>query len=471
MKILAIYRDVLSRSLAREAYRNSQGERWGWDLLEVGAGDFGMPSHLDGLGDPEEYVWVRPSGVVPACGAHEAVAVWLEHSAAAAFYGDSLAAGRYITRPRSERFSLWAMPSAGDSIIVRARILRDVLANLIEPRQWWYQLRLAAIDAGIEHIPAFLDSWDERLLPDTPGVGTTSFSWNERAEVLQKHAYVTARALSDSSGPLRMAGNIDKARVSVIIPSIGSPISTPEGNEPALLRCLRTLVGTAGDHLAQAVVVAGSRMPQSVLDEAHEIAGELLSVERVADPFNFSTSINTGALASHGTHLLLLNDDVEATAPGWLDSMLGLVTLPDVGAVGAQLLFPDGTIQHAGIIINPASLEPNHLYMHLPAADISDAAASMQSHFLAVTGACLLVSKENFWAVGGMTEELPLNYNDVDFCLKLHACGLTNMQDNTVSLIHRESTSRESVLTDKESTWLHQWAGWIGQDPFVNVWS
>lgn len=471
MKVLAIYRDEHSRARAREAHVARRGARWGWDLIEVAAGDFGMPSHLEACDDPDEYVWVRPTGVIPACGAHEAVALWMEHSTAAAFYGDTICNGHHVTRPRAERFSLWALPSAGDSIIVRAGILRNVLANLIEPCQWWYQLRLAAIAAGIDHIPAFLDSWDECLLPDAPGVGPAPFSWDERAEVLQAHTYVTARALTDNSGSLRLAGMITKTKVSAIIPSIGSPISTPQGSEPALLRCLRSLVGTAGEHLAEVIVVAGPRMEEQVLDDARDIAGDLLIVERVTDPFNFSTSINTGARASHGTHLLLLNDDVEATSPGWLDSMLGLVTLPDVGAVGAQLLFPDGTIQHAGIIINPASLEPNHLYMHLRPADITDATASMQSHFLAVTGACLLVSAENFWAVGGLTEELPLNYNDVDFCLKLHACGLTNMQDNTISLIHRESTSRQSVLTDKESTWLHQWAAWIGHDPFVNVWS
>ncbi|MEW6880439.1 glycosyltransferase family 2 protein [Trueperella pyogenes] len=469
MKILAIYRDNLSRKLAREAYAASQGRAWGWDLVEVSAGTCGVPCRLKGFSDPDEYVWVRPAGVVPACGAHEAVAVWMEDSQADAFYGDSIDNGHYVTRPRAERFSLWTMPNAGNSLIVRARILHDVLANLIDPDQWWYQLRLAAVEAGIEHIPAFLDSWDERWRPDTPGVGPTPFSWHKRAEVLQSQ-YVTASALSDRSGPLRIAGNIAETRVSAIIPSIGSPIVTPEGSEPALLRCLDTLLASAGPHLAQIVVVAGPRMPQAVLDDARALAGDLLDVVRVADPFNFSTSINSGALAATGTHLLLLNDDVEALAPGWLDSMLGLATLPDVGAVGAKLLFPDGTIQHAGIIINPCSLEPNHLYMHLRPEEIADATVHAQAHFLAVTGACLLVSTKNFWAVGGLTEELPLNYNDVDFCLKLHACGLTNLQDNTISLIHRESTSRKSTLTDKEATWLHQWAPWIGHDPYSNVW-
>lgn len=442
----------------------------GWDLVRARAGRHGAPRLEDVSFPDRELVWLLPAGVRPATGAVEGLSVWLARSpvrlGARAFYGDSLADGRPLTRPRAERFSLWAADSAGDSIVVRAGLLRETLARLVEPSEWWYQLRLAAIEDGLAHVPVFFDSWDLANPPTAPGVGPAPFSWASRAAVLESLAYVSATERPTPAGPrLRLRGNTERASVSVVIPSIGTPVTTPEGSEPALWRCLRSL---AGENVRDVVVVAGPRMPEDVLAAAHAIAD--VTEVRVPDPFNFSASINAGVAASRGSHVLLLNDDVEATTPGWVDSLLGLVTLPDVGAVGARLMFPDATIQHAGIVINPRNLEPNHLYMGLRPEDVCDPVASGLAHFLAVTGACLLVSKENYCAVGGLSEDLPLNYNDVDFCLKLHACGLTNLQDNTTSLIHRESTTRTHVLTDIEAGWMAQWEPWIGQDPYVNVW-
>lgn len=470
MKVLALHAGPASTDIPAWAASLPAG----WELVRAEAGEHGAPRPKDVTFPEDELVWLLPAGVSPATGAIEALSVWLARSPgrpASAFYGDTLAAGHPLTRPRAERYTLWAAASAGDSIVVRAGLLRATLAALVDPAEWWYQLRLAAIDDGLEHIPVFLDSWDAPATSATdavfaPGVGPAPFSWAARAAVLEALAYVRASERATPAGArLALGGPTDQASVSVIIPSIGTPITTPEGIEPALLRCLRSLSETT--EVKEIIVVAGPRMPETVLDQAADFG---VQVVRVAGQFNFSASINAGAAAASGTHLLLLNDDVEATSPGWLDSLLGLATLGDVGAVGARLMFPGGTIQHAGIVVSPRNLEPNHLYMGLRPEDIADPVASGLAHFLAVTGACLLVSRENFHAVGGLTEELPLNYNDVDFCLKLHACGLTNLQDNAVSLIHRESTTRTHVLTDKEAGWMAQWEPWIGQDPYVNVW-
>lgn len=401
------------------------------------------------------YVWVFLPGAYPAVGALDAVQGWLEQRLPAGIYGYTVTNDGLFGRPRMNRLGLWVAPSIGSSLVVRAGLLRKVLSDPIVPREWWYQLRVEATETGLDHMPVkfeYRESLD--LQPAT-----------ERPRVLKEITGVNAIVHGAALVP---QGATDNTSVSVVIPSIGAEIDTPDGSEPAIVRCVRSLRTTAD--VAEIIVVAGPRMPDSVLEEVTQLAGDLLHVVRVPDPFNFSTSCNTGVLAATGSHVLLLNDDVEATEPGWLDTMLGTAVLPGVGAVGAQLLFPDGTIQHAGVIVNPRTLEPNHLYMHHDPATVADPIVRSTAEFLVVTGACLLVDRELYLSVGGLTEELPLNYNDVDFCLKLVAAGYTNLQCNTVSLIHRESTSRDPHLTENEATWMDRWEPWIALDPYVYVW-
>ncbi len=211
-----------------------------------------------------------------------------------------------------------------------------------------------------------------------------------------------------------------------------------------LSTCLSGLEGTDYPGFIEIIVVDnGSSEPATLTFFAEKEAAGRIRLLRDNDSFNFSRLNNRAAAAASGEFLCLLNNDVEVLEPDWLANMVRHAVQPGVGAVGAQLLYPDGTIQHAGVAIglgnaaghiqrgvNPRSLE--HAAWHAVTREVT-----------AVTAACLLVAKADFEAVGGLDEAgFAVAFNDVDFCLKLDALGLTNVYCAEARLIHAESRSR-----------------------------
>ncbi|NDC15889.1 MAG: glycosyltransferase family 2 protein [Synechococcaceae bacterium WB9_2_170] len=140
--------------------------------------------------------------------------------------------------------------------------------------------------------------------------------------------------------------------------------------------------------------------------------------------------------------MLLLNNDVEALQPGWLEAMAAQALRPCVGAVGAVLLYPDSNIQHAGVQLGFGRLRNSaeHAYRGLPlATPVHRNRAPLRP---AVTGACLMVQRAHWGAVGGLDERLPVEFNDVAFCLSLLERGLRNLVEPAAQLIHYECQSR-----------------------------
>ncbi|WP_220474119.1 glycosyltransferase family 2 protein [Aurantiacibacter xanthus] len=160
-------------------------------------------------------------------------------------------------------------------------------------------------------------------------------------------------------------------------------------------------------------------------------------------PFNYSAINNFAAGHASGEYLCLLNNDIEVLEPQWLEEMVREAVQPGVGAVGARLLYPDRTIQHAGVALGIGNAA-GHAHRGLP---VDDAGYFAQTHVVrgasAVTAACLVVAKRHFDAVGGLDEvALAVAYNDVDLCLKLRQRGLANIYTPLATLIHHESKSR-----------------------------
>lgn len=157
--------------------------------------------------------------------------------------------------------------------------------------------------------------------------------------------------------------------------------------------------------------------------------------------FNFAAIMNFGIGQAQGDYVLMLNNDTKVITPEWVEQLLGHTAEPGVGCVGAKLLYPDDTIQHAGVIVHRGG--PNHTGIFLP-RDCQNYfhAAQVTRDFLGVTGACLLVSKELFDRLGGLDEAFAADYNDVDFCLRVHAAGYRNVYEPTCELYHLESVSR-----------------------------
>lgn len=193
-------------------------------------------------------------------------------------------------------------------------------------------------------------------------------------------------------------------------------------------------------------------------------------------PFNYSAINNYAAARASGEIIGLINNDIEVDTPEWLREMVVHALRDDVGAVGAMLLYPNGTIQHAGVILGMHGIAA-HLYVGLP----RDHAGQMGRAFVvqemsAVTAACLLVRKAVFDEVGGLDEGLPVAFNDVDFCLRLREKGYRNVWTPNAVLYHHESASRGYEDTPEKAARFNsevnfmrsRWNEFLARDPSYN---
>ncbi len=193
-------------------------------------------------------------------------------------------------------------------------------------------------------------------------------------------------------------------------------------------------------------------------------------------PFNYSRLNNEAARAADAAFLLLLNNDTEVIAPDWIDAMLGQARRAQVGAVGALLLYPDGTVQHSGVVLGILGLA-GHAHRYLPGNGPGyHGALELDTNYLALTGACLMVEKRKYLEVGGLDETLAVSYNDVDLCLKLRQAGYRNVVVPRARLYHYESKSRGGDDTpakvaramEEVSTIRRRWPQFAARDPYYN---
>jgi GT2 family glycosyltransferase len=222
------------------------------------------------------------------------------------------------------------------------------------------------------------------------------------------------------------------------------------------------------------VIVCDEGMPEQVRERVTLIATRpvrFVDHTRGPDGFNFARMVNGGALASDGDVLVFVNDDVAMLSEGWLHEVVPLAVLPDVGAVGIRLLFPDRTIQHLGVTVQPAHGGwPVHQNYGLSRDDPANGGWLAQTReVVAVTGAFLAVARSTFLEVGGFSTEFAINHNDVDLCLKLGALGHRTLVVPRVSAVHAESSSREPGATDGERAEVKaRWGVGLTRDPYRN---
>jgi glycosyltransferase involved in cell wall biosynthesis len=171
--------------------------------------------------------------------------------------------------------------------------------------------------------------------------------------------------------------------------------------------------------------------------------------EIVEEPFNFARQVNCGMKLAGGDHLLLLNNDIEIQDPGWLKEMVSCLAYPNTGIVGARLLYPNGSFQHAGVIVGLGGVA-GHWFCGEPASEQFGAMArlTVRQTFSAVTGACMLISGACRAATGDFDEEtFAVAYNDIDYCLRAGALGFRTVWTPFATLTHHESASRGSDET------------------------
>jgi len=266
--------------------------------------------------------------------------------------------------------------------------------------------------------------------------------------------------------------------VSVLIPS-GGFSKTIKGQSTLLLRhCLQALLSRSSYRNIEIVLIDAGELTQELLSELEALSTAELGPgrwrhERNQNPYSYSERINQAAAAAKGEWLLQLNDDTELIEPNSIASMLELAQRPGVGVVGALLLYPGGRVQHAGVAID--NLAPRHAWGGcLPSALPVDLVIAPRA-FQAVTAAVCMCSTAIWQQLDGLKLNLPINYGDVDFCLRARETGLAVLLDPSSRWLHFESASRSlDAIPPELELFKELWGSNLGGnwcvDPYVSKW-
>ena len=259
--------------------------------------------------------------------------------------------------------------------------------------------------------------------------------------------------------------------VSIIIPN--------KDHTRDLDMCLKSIMKNTYDNYEVIVVENNSTEPET--EEYYKNITNVCpkaKVLRWPGEFNFSSINNFGVKEAKGEYLLFLNNDIEAINNDWLDRMLGFCQRDDVGIVGAQLLYPDGIIQHAGVVIGFGEIA-GHAFVGLhPDECKAFGRAMLTQDYSAVTAACLLTKKELFDKVGGFDEAFKVAFNDIDYCLRIRELDKKVVYNSFAALTHYESKSRGAEDTpekkqrfaDEIRMFQERWADILRDgDPYYNV--
>jgi Predicted glycosyltransferases len=232
-------------------------------------------------------------------------------------------------------------------------------------------------------------------------------------------------------------------QVSILIPT--------KDKAPLLRTCIESLLRLTRYKNFEVIVIDNGSVETDACNYLNELKENTkIKILHHDRPFNYSELNNMAVSYSDGEFICLLNNDTEIISPDWLEEMVRYAAQDDVGAVGAKLLYPDGTIQHAGVVIGIGGAAGHaHRFLRNDAPGYFGRAHAAH-HVSAVTAACLLIAKRKFLAVGGLdAENLKVAFNDVDLCLRLQEAGWRNVYAPQAVLIHHESKSRGSDLTHK----------------------
>lgn len=190
-------------------------------------------------------------------------------------------------------------------------------------------------------------------------------------------------------------------------------------------------------------------------------------VQYQAEEFNLSEKMNFGVESAAGDLVVLLNDDMLVLEDSWLAEMAQWFDVPGVAGVGAKLLFADGTVQHAGVLLLENG--PSHPWYGSDGSEPGLGGGLLVArNYTAVTGACLMVRRADYLEVGGFDPALRINYNDVDFCMRLQARGRIVFTPYA-RLTHYEAVSKDPSPGEELETFNRRWGAWLGRDPAYNV--
>lgn len=329
-------------------------------------------------------------------------------------------------------------------------------------------------DDQIIHIPLVLYHWRMHEGSTAQNLGSKPYAQLNGCKAIQEHL--------DRMGvnaTVQLDGSFYRVRYILpeTLPRVSVIVLTRDRPE-LLKKCVRSILDTTQYDNLEVIIVDNGTVDTEALSLLDGFAKDpRVVLLRDSSPFNFSALNNRAAQLATGEYLCLMNNDIEVLHADWLQEMVSVVLQPRVGAVGARLYYPDGKIQHAGVILGIGGVaghpfknqtRDNHHYMARP---------KLMQELTAVTAACLLTPRRVYDALGGLDEtNLAVAFNDVDFCLRICESGLRIVYNPYAELIHHESVSRgrEDTPEKKERFrsevmyMLRRWEKWLPCDRAYN---
>lgn len=330
--------------------------------------------------------------------------------------------------------------------LYRTKLVREVggfREGFEGAQDWDLAMRIIEIipPENIRHLPFILYHW--RSIP-----GSTARNQSEK-DYIFKAQYETlishfsrinqkAEIIQTNTGYWKIKYELPnpKPLVSIIIPT--------KNQRQLLEKCINSIfTNTLYDNYELIVIDNLSDDPKTLefLSSLREKGN--VKILNYMKPFNFSAINNYGVQYAEGEIIVFLNNDIEIINPNWLDEMVMHAVRPEIGAVGAKLYYPNGLIQHAGVILGLGGVAGHAYQNHEKNYPGQMGRALLVQNFSAVTAACMALRKEVFLEVGGFNaEKLPIAFNDVDFCLRVLQSGYRNLWTPFAELVHHESVSR-----------------------------
>ena len=336
-------------------------------------------------------------------------------------------------------------------------------------------LRFTEVTDKVCHIPKILYHW--RMIPSSTSMSIDNKSYaNDKGKIAIENALKRRKIEGSVRKDIKSTYYIvdyklkEEPMISIIIPT--------RDYAETLDTCLKSLFNKTTYKNYEVIVVNNNSVEEDTFKLFNKYKKKYTNF-RVVDAnfeFNYSKINNLAVKKSKGEYIVLLNNDTEIITNNWLEQMVGYASLPHIGAVGPKLLYPDTTVQHAGVILGLGGVA-SHAYINSNRDDLGMyGRLRVPYNYSAVTAACLMVKKDKFQEVDGLEEDLMVAYNDMDFNIKLLKKGYYNICLPQVELFHFESKSRGLDTTTekykrflKESEYMYdKWFDVLTNDKYYN---
>lgn len=355
------------------------------------------------------------------------------------------------------------------STVFRKALLDDIdQLNKREHSSCLYDCLLWASEKAthIVHLPSVLYHSRRGSNPKTTHAGSSTQSASEEKLALERALHrrgIEGRVEELVPGRFRIRYRLDhQPLVSILIPT--------KDRVSLLSRCVASIEKCTTYTSYEILILDNGSVSEDTGKYFDEI-GKKWRIVSCPGPFNFSAINNRGACEANGEYLLFLNDDTEVLTPEWLTIMMEQASRPGIGAVGAKLLYPNGRMQHGGVVLGVGGVA-GHAFRHIPNHEWGyHGLAHVTRNCSAVTAACLLVSRTLFRQIQGFDPTLPVEYNDVDLCLRIRRAGQRIVYAPEAVLYHYESATRKGTRcrADEERVW-QTWGDVIrAGDPYYHV--